>query len=64
MPVLAAIAYRTSVGLPIVQPNKKLGYVENFLNMMFSDPMDNESHVPKFIVEFMEKILIMHADCD
>ena len=42
MPVLAAIAYRTSVGLPIVPPSKKLSYVENFLNMMFSDPMDDK----------------------
>jgi len=40
MPVLAAIAFRTSAGLPVVQPKKNLGYVENFLNMMFADPMD------------------------
>ena len=35
MPVLAAIAFRTSAGLPIVYPSKKLSYIENFLNMLF-----------------------------
>lgn len=35
MPVLAAIAFRTSVGLPVVCPNKNLEFVENFLHMMF-----------------------------
>jgi citrate synthase len=35
MPVLAAISFRTSAGLPIVQPKKNLSYIENFLYMMF-----------------------------
>ena len=35
MPVLAAIAFRTSAGLPIVYPKRSLSYIENFLNMMF-----------------------------
>lgn len=35
MPVLAAIAFRTSAGLPIVMPQKNRSYVENFLYMMF-----------------------------
>ena len=64
MPVIAAIAFRTSAGLPIVQPNKKLSYTENFLNMMFSDPMDPEFKVPKLFVDYMEKIFILHADND
>ena len=40
MPTLAAYAYRTSMGLPIVYPKKKFGYIKNFLYMMFSNPMD------------------------
>ena len=40
MPTLAAYAYRTSMGLPIVYPKKKFGYMKNFLYMMFSNPMD------------------------
>ncbi len=46
MPILAAVAFRTSAGLPIVYPNRKLGYVENFLNMMFADPMDPTFKIP------------------
>ena len=64
MPVLAAIAFRTSAGLPIVQPSRDLGYVENFLNMMFQDPMDREFKLPKIFVEVTEKLFILHAECD
>lgn len=35
MPVLAAVAFRTSAGLPIVQPKRQYSYMENFLYMMF-----------------------------
>eukprot|EP00347_Sterkiella_histriomuscorum_P019425 403341672 len=64
MPVIAAVAFRTSAGLPIVHPNKKLSYVQNFLHMMFSDPMDPEFQVPKLFVDYFEKIFILHADND
>ena len=64
MPVIAAISFRTSAGLPIVYPNRKLSYVENFLNMMFSDPMDHEFNVPKIFVDYFEKVFILHADND
>jgi citrate synthase len=64
MPVLAAIAFRTSVGLPIVQPDRKMSYTENFLHMMFSDPMDDSFKVPKIFVETMDKIFILHAEMD
>ncbi len=39
MPTLAAYAYRTSMGLPVVKKKKKIGYMKNFLYMMFSNPM-------------------------
>jgi len=64
MPVLAAIAFRTSVGLPVVKPSRKLGYTENFLNMMFSDPMDKDFKVPEILIEAMDKIFIIHAECE
>ena len=64
MPVIAAISFRTSAGLPIVYPNRKLSYVENFLHMMFSDPMDRVFRVPKLFVEYFEKLFILHADND
>ena len=64
MPVIAAISFRTSAGLPIVYPNRKLSYIENFLHMMFADPMDKEFKVPKMFVEYFEKLFILHADND
>lgn len=41
MPTLAAYAYRTAMGLPIVYPKKEYGYMKNFLYMMFSNPMSD-----------------------
>lgn len=64
MPVIAAISFRTSAGLPIVYPDRKLSYVENFLHMMFSDPMDQNFKIPKVFVDYFEKIFILHADND
>lgn len=61
-PTLAAISFRTSKGLPIVQPVKGKGYTENFLHMLFSDPMDPSFTVPPVMVEALDKILILHAD--
>jgi citrate synthase len=62
MPVIAAISFRTSAGLPIVYPDRKLSYVENFLHMMFADPMDPNFKVPHIFVEYFEKLFILHAD--
>jgi citrate synthase len=42
MPTLAAYAYRTAKGLPIVYPKKSYGYMKNFLYMMISNPMDDQ----------------------
>ena len=39
MPILAAHCYKHSMGHPFVYSRDDLGYVENFLNMMFSVPM-------------------------
>ena len=62
MPVLAAIAFRNSVGLPIVGPNKNLGFVHNFLHMMFQDPMDSHSQIPDIFITLMMKVMIIYAD--
>ena len=50
MPTLAAIAFRTSKGLPIVYPDRKRSYTENFLYMMFADPMERDYQVPEVMV--------------
>jgi citrate synthase len=45
MPTLAAYAYRTSMGLPVVKPKKHYGYMKNFLYMMFSNPMSEKFEI-------------------
>ncbi len=58
---LAAYSYKKSIGEPIVYPKRKYKYVENFLHMMFSTPVD-EYVLDKEVIDAMEKILILHAD--
>lgn len=55
-PTLAAISFRTSKGLPIVQPDRKKSYTENFLYMMFADPMDAEFNVNKQILNSIDTL--------
>lgn len=64
MPMIAAIAYRTSMGLPVIFPKAEYGYVENFLRMMFKNPMKPWKETPyrEEIVSNFEKILILHAE--
>ena len=61
-PTLAAISFRTSKGLPLVQPDKKRGYTENFLYMLFADPMDTDFKIPQVMIDALDKIFILHAD--
>ncbi|MFO1435408.1 MAG: citrate synthase [Gammaproteobacteria bacterium] len=61
MPTLAAQCYKYAVGHPFVYPNNSLGYVENFLNMMFSHPMSTYTPDP-VAVKALEVMLILHAD--
>jgi len=61
MPTIAAMAYRYSIGMPFSYPRNDLGFAENFLHMMFSNPC--EDYVPNPIVSrAMDRILILHAD--
>lgn len=61
MPMIAALAFRTSRGLPVVFPKRKYGYIENFLRMMFHNPL-NEWKCDRTIIKAIEKIFILHAD--
>jgi citrate synthase len=61
MPTLAAQCYKYSIGHPFVYPNNSLGYVENFLNMMFSHPMSTYTPDP-LAVRALDVLLILHAD--
>ncbi len=61
MPMIAAMAFRTSKGLPIVYPKKKYGYIENFLRMMFKNTL-TKWKCDKRVIKAIEKIFILHAD--
>ncbi|MEL6844597.1 MAG: citrate/2-methylcitrate synthase, partial [Bacteroidota bacterium] len=55
MPALAAYIYRRSQGKAYIDPDPNLGYVENFLHMMFGE-------VNQTIAETLDTLLILHAD--
>ncbi|SNR63873.1 citrate synthase [Lutibacter flavus] len=60
-PVLVAWAYRKEEGLPLSYGDNSLGYVENFLKMMFELP--NEKYkMNQTVVKALNKLLILHAD--
>tara|TARA_B100000029_G_scaffold261265_1_gene257572 strand:- start:109 stop:1374 length:1266 start_codon:yes stop_codon:yes gene_type:complete len=58
---IAAYSYRKSHGLPFIYPDSELGYVENFLHMMFSDSQE-EYHREQIIIDALNLLLILHAD--
>ncbi|MBB6430407.1 citrate synthase [Algisphaera agarilytica] len=58
---LAAGAYRTSAGLPIMYPKPTNSYCENFLHLMFSNPHDHFEMDPD-VIKALSLILILHAD--
>jgi citrate synthase len=61
MPTLAAMAYKYSIGEPIIYPRDELGFGENFLHMLFERP-GKKFTVSDVIAKAMEKIFILHAD--
>ena len=58
---VAAAAYKTQMGHPIMYPDPKLSYCENFLHMMFSLPLGRIEPDPD-VVEALNLIFILHAD--
>jgi citrate synthase len=61
MPTIAAWAYKKSIGEPYVYPRTELGYVENFLRMVFSTPMSDDEIDPVKI-KALNVLMILHAD--
>ncbi len=61
IPTLAAWAYKNSIGHPIMYPQNRMGYCENFLQMMFATPSEEYQPDP-VVVEALNKLLILHAD--
>ncbi|HPE83124.1 MAG: citrate synthase [Aequorivita sp.] len=60
-PVLTAWTYRKRMGLPLDYGGDSLGYVDNFLKMMFKKP-SGEYITNETVLEALDKLLILHAD--
>lgn len=58
---IAAYSHRHSLGRPFIYPDPRLGYVANFLHMMFSRPYDQHIPSPE-VVKALDVVLILHAD--
>lgn len=60
-PVLIAWAHRKRAGLPLDYGDDTMGYVDNFLKMMFKKP-NGDYTSNKIVVNALDKLLILHAD--
>jgi citrate synthase len=61
MPTIVAMAYKYSVGMPMMYPRNNLDYSANFMYMMFANPC--EDYVPNpVLTRALDRILILHAD--
>ena len=60
-PTIAAYAHKHSLGQPFLYPDNKLGYVENFLRLMFGTPCE-DFEVRPVVSRAIELLLILHAD--
>jgi citrate synthase len=61
MPTVVAMTYKYNIGQPFMYPRNDLGYVENFMRMMFGVPCEEYRPNP-VLVRALEKILILHMD--
>jgi citrate synthase len=60
-PTIATWCFKNSQGHPLNYPNNGLNYIQNFLNMMFSLPVE-KYEVDPVIEKALDKLLILHAD--
>ncbi|MCL4166655.1 UNVERIFIED_CONTAM: hypothetical protein GTU68_065094, partial [Idotea baltica] len=61
VPTLAAMAHRTSIGMPFVYPDNDLNYAENFLSMMWRVAEPNYQPDP-VLSRAMDVLFMLHAD--
>ena len=61
LPTIAAWTFKNKIGQPFNYPDNSLGYVENFLNMMFKVPTE-EYTVDPVVADALDKLLILHGD--
>jgi citrate synthase len=61
LPTLTAMAYKYTVGQPLVYPRNDLSYTANFMRMMFAVPAEDYK-VNDVLVRALDRIFILHAD--
>ena len=61
LPTLTAMAYKYTVGQPVVYPRNDLSYTANFMRMMFAVPAE-EYKTNDVLVRALDRIFILHAD--
>jgi citrate synthase len=61
LPVIAALAFKSSLGQPCVYPRDDLSYAENLLYMMFAVPT-RPWVVDKVVADALQTILVLHLD--
>ncbi len=61
LPTMVAYAYKHSIGQPFMYPRNDLGYVANFLYMLFGTPCQKYD-VDPVILKAMHLLLVLHAD--
>lgn len=61
LPTIATWSYKKSQGHPVNYPSNELDYCSNFLNMMFSLPVEKYK-VDPVVSAALNKLLILHAD--
>jgi citrate synthase len=59
--VIATWTYRKSMGYPMNYYDNTIGYVENFLNLMFKLPTGPYTANP-VVIDALDKLFILHAD--
>jgi len=61
LPTIAAYSYKHSVGQPFMYPKNALGYIDNFLWLMFGNPCE-DFHVDPVVSKALDLLFILHAD--
>ena len=61
-PAIAAASLRHLNGKPYLPPNPELGYIENFLCMMFDDTEDGSYRPDPKITRALDILFILHAE--
>ncbi|TRX34779.1 citrate synthase [Flavobacterium sp. ZT3R18] len=59
--VIATWTYRKSMGYPLNYYDNTIGYVENFMNLMFKLPTGPYTANP-IVIDALDKLFILHAD--